>query len=70
MLDEARFYGIEDLVTEIERLIAVRSKSPDSSALTRRDVINALISTPCTRELRFQVVTVTFASSKVQKKSV
>ncbi|KAG8237838.1 hypothetical protein J437_LFUL002447 [Ladona fulva] len=56
ILEEARFFGIESLIPQLEAAI-VSSQCPlDKVPLTRRDVVNALITTPFTTELRFQGV--------------
>lgn len=57
VLEECRFYGIESLVRILEQIVEKDSSTELELALrplTRRDVINALIGTPCTSELRFQ----------------
>jgi hypothetical protein len=56
VLEEARFFGIESLVPQLESLIQSSQRSRDNVPLTRRDVVNALILTPYTAELRFQGV--------------
>lgn len=56
ILEEARFFGIESLIPQLESLIQNSQRSRDNVPLTRRDVINALILTPLTAELRFQGV--------------
>ncbi|KAL1449704.1 hypothetical protein WDU94_002185 [Cyamophila willieti] len=56
VLEEARFFGIESLVPQLMEIIMSRERSRDMMPLTRRDVINALILTPITAELRFQGV--------------
>nr|CAD7576667.1 unnamed protein product [Timema californicum] len=56
VLEEARFFGIESLVPQLETIIQSVQRSRDIVPLARRDVINALILTPYTAELRFQGV--------------
>jgi len=56
ILEEAKFFGIESLVPQLETLIQSSQRSRDNVPLTRRDVVNALILTPYTAELRFQGV--------------
>lgn len=56
ILVEAKFFGIESLVQQLEIIIASQQRSHDLLPLTRRDVINALIMTSSTSELRFQGV--------------
>ncbi|XP_054167125.1 BTB/POZ domain-containing protein KCTD9-like [Oppia nitens] len=56
VLEEAKFYGITSLIPELESMII--DEIPDSTAapLTRRDVINAIVKTATSSELRFQGV--------------
>lgn len=54
--EEAKYYGIDSLLPKLEDIISEHNSSPDDIPLTRRDVINALITTPTDRELRFQGV--------------
>lgn len=58
VLEEAKFYGIEKLVQQLEGLIEAHTLSNNKSsidvALTRIDVINAIINTSPDSELRFQ----------------
>ncbi|XP_054709182.1 BTB/POZ domain-containing protein KCTD9-like [Uloborus diversus] len=57
VLEEARFFGIESLVKLLEKVVQDELlHTSNSSALTRRDVINTLISTSYATELRFQGV--------------
>ncbi|XP_053209874.1 BTB/POZ domain-containing protein KCTD9-like isoform X2 [Panonychus citri] len=59
ILEEAKFYGIASLIPTLEAMVASEEDpAPDvnSLPLTRRDVINALISTSFNSELRFQGV--------------
>lgn len=56
VLEEARFFGIESIIPVLETIIKDGRKSRDSVPLTKRDVVNALITTPHTSELRFQGV--------------
>ncbi|XP_067007485.1 BTB/POZ domain-containing protein KCTD9 isoform X2 [Anabrus simplex] len=56
VLEEARFFGIESLVPQLETLIQSNQRPCDNVPLTRRDVVKALILTPYTAELRFQGV--------------
>uniref|UniRef100_A0A1B6MF92 KHA domain-containing protein n=1 Tax=Graphocephala atropunctata TaxID=36148 RepID=A0A1B6MF92_9HEMI len=56
VLEEARFFGIESLIPQLEAMIQSAQRSRDNVPLTRRDVINALILTPLNAELRFQGV--------------
>ncbi|XP_042900566.1 BTB/POZ domain-containing protein KCTD9 isoform X2 [Parasteatoda tepidariorum] len=62
VLEEARFFGIESLVKILEKNVQEEQHSfSDGAALTRRDVINALISTSYATELRFQGVNLSHA---------
>lgn len=57
VLEEAKFYGITSLIQMLENMIVnEETPTPDVNAipLTRRDVIDALISTAFNAELRFQ----------------
>ncbi|XP_026283791.1 BTB/POZ domain-containing protein KCTD9 isoform X1 [Frankliniella occidentalis] len=56
VLEEARFFGLESLVPQLEAMITSNQRSRDNLPLSRRDVINALVCTPFTAELRFQGV--------------
>lgn len=58
ILEEAKFFGIDSLIVELEHLISRRAGYADrcNAPLNRRDVINALIQTPHASELRFQGV--------------
>jgi len=56
VLEEARFYGVESMIPQLEALIREKQASLDSIPLTRRDVVNALITTPHSHDLRFQGV--------------
>ncbi|KAF6209131.1 hypothetical protein GE061_014875 [Apolygus lucorum] len=56
VLEEARFFGIDSVIPQLENMIAQGQQTRDNLPLSRRDVINALIKTPFTAELRFQGV--------------
>lgn len=56
ILAEARFFGIESIVPILEQIIAQQNVNRDNLPLTRRDVIDALIKSAYTTELRFQAV--------------
>lgn len=56
VLEEAKFFGIESLIPQLESLIQANQRNVDDMPLTRRDVINALITTSTNVELRFQGV--------------
>ncbi|XP_044754536.1 BTB/POZ domain-containing protein KCTD9 [Coccinella septempunctata] len=52
ILQEAKFFGIDSIIPQLENLIVQTNDVP----LTRRNVIDALIKSPYTAELRFQGV--------------
>ncbi|GLV44482.1 uncharacterized protein CBL_10286 [Carabus blaptoides fortunei] len=56
ILEEARFFGIESIIPILENTIQKSKRCRDVVPLSKRDVINALITTPLTSELRFQGV--------------
>ncbi|KAM3960637.1 BTB/POZ domain-containing protein KCTD9 [Aphomia sociella] len=57
VLEEAVFYGIDSMIPQLNQLIDdSRSFKGNNQALTRIDVIHALIMTPIVSELRFQGV--------------
>lgn len=56
ILEEARFFGIESIVPALETIIDKDKLNRDTVPLSKRDVINALIMTPYSTELRFQGV--------------
>ncbi|XP_043267878.1 BTB/POZ domain-containing protein KCTD9 isoform X2 [Venturia canescens] len=57
VLEEARFYGIEGVIATLEEMVADNEKKGKGTvAITRRDVLKAIMSTPATSELRFQGV--------------
>lgn len=55
ILEEAKFFGIEGLIPQLEELVRQQQPAEDLP-LTRRDVISALIKTSQMTELRFQGV--------------
>ena len=57
VLEEARYYGIDGIVGELETMVESSNVSRDEKPLTRRDVIDVLIGTSHSKdhELRFQV---------------
>lgn len=61
VLEEAKFFGIESLVKILESKVEDEQQSSDNAPLTRRDVINILISTSFSSELRFQGVNLAHA---------
>ncbi|XP_023298429.2 BTB/POZ domain-containing protein KCTD9 [Lucilia cuprina] len=56
VLEEAKFFGLESLVSQLEPQIIQQNQSMDNIPLTRRDVIKALIQTSHITEIRFQGV--------------
>lgn len=56
VLEEAKFFGLEALVGQLEPQIMQQNQSMDNVPLTRRDVIKALIQTSHITEIRFQGV--------------
>lgn len=72
VLEEARFYGIESLVTTIEEILELEEiREANSAALNRRDVINKLIGTSTNAELRFQGVNLSGADlSKLDLRNI
>ena len=49
MYEEARYFGIEELLPQLESIIQESNKLPDECPLSRRDVINAIIMTDSNR---------------------
>ncbi|CAD6227283.1 GSCOCG00006071001-RA-CDS [Cotesia congregata] len=57
VLEEARFFGIDGIINSLEEMALVeKQKRKGTDALTRRDVLKAILSTPASSELRFQGV--------------
>ena len=57
VLEEAKFFGIEELYSQLEGLCVTVNKPRDDLALTRRDVIDVLMATSSSAsEMRFQGV--------------
>ena len=56
VLEEAKYFGLDSLLPQLESLVLSNSRSRDELPLTRRDVVEAIIHTPTDRELRFQGV--------------
>ncbi|GJQ83870.1 hypothetical protein Trydic_g6748 [Trypoxylus dichotomus] len=56
ILEEAKFFGIESIIPALENIIKGSQTSRDNMPLTRRDIVDALIKSPYTYELRFQGV--------------
>ncbi|CAG9862364.1 unnamed protein product [Phyllotreta striolata] len=56
ILEEAKFFGIESVIPLLEQVITKEKVNKDNLPLNRRDVIDALIKSPHSAELRFQGV--------------
>ncbi|XP_014682039.1 PREDICTED: BTB/POZ domain-containing protein KCTD9-like [Priapulus caudatus] len=54
VLEEARFFGLQSLAEQLESLVEESRRDRDQAPLSRRDVIEALITTTAHTELRFQ----------------
>jgi len=59
ILEEARFFGIDSLVNQLENELSGLSVNPDEAPLTRQEVVRALIQTSHHDELRFQGINLT-----------
>ena len=71
MLEEAQFFGIETLVPQLESLADDEKLKKKQQPLTRAEVINALVRTSPTTELRFQGVNLAEADlSKLDLRSI
>lgn len=47
--EEAKYFGIEELLPQLESIIEESNQIPDECPLSRRDVINAIIMTDSNR---------------------
>ena len=47
--EEAKYFGIDELLPQLEMAIQESNKLPDECPLSRRDVINAIIMTDSNR---------------------
>lgn len=56
ILEEAKFFGIESLIPQLEAQLSASNIHLDNVPLTRRDVVQALIQTSYLSEIRFQGV--------------
>lgn len=56
VLEEARYFNIESMIPQLEVIAKQYSACRDTIPLSTRDVINALITTDKSTELRFQGV--------------
>ncbi|XP_043206063.1 BTB/POZ domain-containing protein KCTD9-like isoform X3 [Amphibalanus amphitrite] len=74
VLEEARYFGIDSLLSRLEAMVAGAPQSPpsaDHAPLTRREVVRALLSTPSEASLRFQGVDFTGADlSKLDLRNI
>ena len=71
VLEEAQFFGIETLVPQLESLADDEKLKKKQQPLTRAEVINALVRTSPTTELRFQGVNLAEADlSKLDLRSI
>lgn len=71
VLEEAQFFGIETLVPQLESLADDEKLKKKQQPLTRAEVINVLVRTSPTTELRFQGVNLAEADlSKLDLRSI
>eukprot|EP00095_Tigriopus_kingsejongensis_P009270 maker-scaffold361_size196684-snap-gene-0.23 protein:Tk09270 transcript:maker-scaffold361_size196684-snap-gene-0.23-mRNA-1 annotation:"btb poz domain-containing protein kctd9" len=71
VLQEAKFFGIDDVIPLLEEIIAQQKRSSDDIPLTRRDVIAAITTTPTGQELRFQGINMSGADlSKLDLRNI
>ena len=74
VLEEARYFGVDSLLSRLEALVAGAPQSPpgsDHAPLTRREVVRALLTTPSEASLRFQGVNFTGADlSKLDLRNI
>ena len=57
VLEEAKYFGIDELYPQLESLCAAFNEPADDAALSRRDVVEALMGTSSELpEMRFQGV--------------
>ena len=56
MLEEAKYFSIESMIPQLEKIVQYSHYNRDTIPLTRRDVVNALIATAKDSQLRFQGV--------------
>ena len=55
ILEEAKFFGLTSLIEQLEDLIEREQPPDDSTPITRRELVMALMVTPTNKELRCQV---------------
>ncbi|XP_050698620.1 BTB/POZ domain-containing protein KCTD9-like [Eriocheir sinensis] len=71
VLEEARFFGIEGAIPELEAMVATRDNHREMEPLRRRHVVEALITTHHRQELRFQGVSLRCADlSKLDLRNI
>lgn len=69
--EEAKFYGVDHLIPQLEKLVTSPDQASDDMPLTRRDVIQAIIRTSSSKELRFQGVNLSGADlSKLDLRNI
>ena len=69
--EEAKFFGVDHLMPQLKTMFSTLQLSPDETPLTRREVINAIIATASTKELRFQGVNLSGADlSKLDLRNI
>ena len=56
VLEEAKYFSLESMITQLEKIVTYSDYNRDNVPLTRRDVVNALIATAKESQLRFQGV--------------
>jgi BTB/POZ domain-containing protein KCTD9 len=55
ILEEAKFFGIQEMIDKLQQIASTSDLCDDNGPLGRRDVVKALIQTSNKCELRFQV---------------
>lgn len=55
ILEEAKFFGLTQLINQLEELIEREQTPDDNTPITRRELVMALMVTPTNKELRCQV---------------
>ncbi|XP_041368306.1 BTB/POZ domain-containing protein KCTD9-like [Gigantopelta aegis] len=65
VLEEAKFFGITSVIDDLEEIIESSKPADDNTAITRRELVLRLLSTPTTSELRCQGVN--FAGADLSK---
>ena len=72
ILEEAKFFGISNLISQLQLIVDnLEPSNPDSAPLTRQDVVRALIQTSFKSELRFQGVNMSYCDlSKLDLRNI